>query len=344
MKKVKSTCLAWRTLGVEVDIFLLTKNRTLAKDLSSQNDYSVNIHIFLFRSFIGKIFRFRSLVNHVLKLNATAIYFRYQPFLPGFFKLSRKSKVFIEINGDDLIEIRQRSKLKYVIVKLTRNLMFSNAAGLIFVTHALSNHPHFRQSTAPRLVLANGISLSDYADMQPSAKGLNAKPMLVFIGSEGQNWHGVDKILVMAEIFKDWQFTVIGLEKSYFHSPPANINFTGFLQKESYSSIMQRADIGIGSLALYRKQMYEACPLKVREYLAYGLPVIIGYRDTDFMDGASFILELENRKENIKNNVDLITQFVGQWKGKKVPRNRINKLDILEKEKQRLAFLAQHLA
>ncbi len=40
--------------------------------------------------------------------------------------------------------------------------------------------------------------------------------------------------------------------------------------------------------------------LKVREYLAAGLPVVIGYQDTDFLDGAPFILQVPNEPDGIR--------------------------------------------
>lgn len=45
---------------------------------------------------------------------------------------------------------------------------------------------------------------------------------------------------------------------------------------------MRNCQVCIGTLALHRKNMTEASPLKTREYLAHGFPVIIGYKDTAF--------------------------------------------------------------
>jgi len=44
--------------------------------------------------------------------------------------------------------------------------------------------------------------------------------------------------------------------------------------------LMGAADVGVGALALERKNMREAQPIKTRHYLGSGLPVIIGYQDT----------------------------------------------------------------
>jgi hypothetical protein len=84
--------------------------------------------------------------------------------------------------------------------------------------------------------------------------------------------------------------------------------------------------------------MQEACPLKVREYLAYGLPVIIGCKDTDFTESAPFILRLPNSEDNIETSLSAIESFVSKWKGKRVPREAIAHLDLEVKESQRVKF------
>ena len=95
---------------------------------------------------------------------------------------------------------------------------------------------------------------------------------------------------------------------------PPNIKFRGFLNTSEYVNNLSKADVAIGSLSLHVNNMNEASPLKVREYLAYGLPVVIGYKDTDFPNGASFLLELHNCEDNITSNVQLIKDFVCQWR------------------------------
>ena len=71
-----------------------------------------------------------------------------------------------------------------------------------------------------------------------------------------------------------------------------------FLEKNEFLDIFKTAVAGIGSAGLYEKQMNEACAIKVREYLAAGLPVIIPYKDTAFVDNnlPEWVLELPNQK------------------------------------------------
>src|SRR5690606_35583904 len=94
----------------------------------------------------------------------------------------------------------------------------------------------------------------------------------------------------------------------------------------------------IGSLAMHRNSMLEACPLKVREYCAFGLPVILGYRDTD-LEGQDFVLNIGNYESNVEDNIEEIRQFVIKWHNKVVNHTITEPiLSYKYKEEKRLRF------
>jgi hypothetical protein len=99
------------------------------------------------------------------------------------------------------------------------------------------------------------------------------------------------------------------------------------------------ADVAIGPLALHRNRMDEASPLKVADYLAYGLPVIIAHQDTRFPDGAPFLLQLSNEEDNVDRALDDIAAFVDSWVGRRVDRREIRVIDAPLVERQRLDFI-----
>ena len=102
--------------------------------------------------------------------------------------------------------------------------------------------------------------------------------------------------------------------------------------------LYKKMDIAIGTLALHRKKMEEASPLKVREYVAYGLPVIIGYIDID-LNNEEFILNIGNYEENVVESIDAIVKFIESWKNKVIDLD-ISRIDMNKKEKQRLKFFS----
>jgi len=208
-----------------------------------------------------------------------------------------------------------------------------NAGGFVFVTQELAALPRFSDFRRPYRVIANGIDLEELEVVPPVS---NETPHFVFIGIQDQSWHGIDKIVQLAKLKPGWVIHVIG--SSGVAGAPGNVISHGPMIYSDYVKLFALADAGIGTMALHRKKMDEASPLKVREYLASGLPTIIGYHDTDFPEGAPFILSLPNREDNLIEGIDRIESFVKSWQGKRVSRAEIGHLGANFKEAQRLEF------
>lgn len=146
---------------------------------------------------------------------------------------------------------------------------------------------------------------------------------LIMIRGTDAPWHGYEiirdallktsfncKLYIVGDITKD-------VEDERFV-------FTGKLTSNEIDQLVDRENIhiGIGSLALPLVGLNEACPLKVRQYLARGLPVLYNYFDTDlsinpefsekycyYLDGdldfnllRKWYLEL-NKTKNFENNI-----------------------------------------
>ena len=152
-------------------------------------------------------------------------------------------------------------------------------------------------------------------------------------------WAGVDKIARLASHFPSWRIDVVGPGPDEFPRAPANVVIHGPLGREEYLPIMAQADVAIGPLALHRKGLSEASALKVAEYLAYGIPVILGNAETAFPDGAPFLLQLPNTEDNVDAATDQIRAFVDQWRGRRVDRVELAAIDSRVVERRRLKFM-----
>lgn len=64
----------------------------------------------------------------------------------------------------------------------------------------------------------------------------------------------------------------------------------GSLPANLYRDVLARCDIGLGSFAMDREGLTEGSTLKVREYLALGLPVYSGHRDTAIPEDHPFYM------------------------------------------------------
>jgi glycosyltransferase involved in cell wall biosynthesis len=109
--------------------------------------------------------------------------------------------------------------------------------------------------------------------------------------------------------------------------------FHGMRDRDYCQRIFAQCDIGIGTLALERKGMKEACPLKVREYLASGLPVYAGHQDGALPDDFPFYKKGTLEVEAILNYAK---------KCRQVSREEIRKQATLYIDKKQLMlYLAQ---
>jgi hypothetical protein len=77
------------------------------------------------------------------------------------------------------------------------------------------------------------------------------------------------------------------------------------------TNLLNNYHIGIGSLSVYKIGLEEATPLKTREYIARGFPIIIGYTDTDMVNHSEFQMycyQVPNNDSVI--NMNSLFQFV----------------------------------
>lgn len=143
----------------------------------------------------------------------------------------------------------------------------------------------------PVLCYPNGIRMDGVPLLPDERQG----PLrLVFVASVFAPWHGLEQVLdalsrqsgdfildIIGEAFPAQREKVSGDSRFVFH---------GSLRPEAIPPLLVRADVGLSSFALELKGMSEACTLKVREYLANGLPVCAGHVDTAFDETFPYFL------------------------------------------------------
>lgn len=270
------------------------------------------------------------------------IYMRFFRYVPGLIGILQKHAPYVlEINGDDLEELRFASVAKRLYHVLTRKRILLFAEGGVCVTHELQRLPSISRYLKRSIVIANGIDTQAYADTRRQP----VHPLrCVFIGTPNQPWHGVDKLIVLARMLKQLHFDIIGFEASAFADEllPPNMTFYGLLPLQQSKRIIQNAVVGFGALAYHRKHMQEACVLKTRQYMAQGLPVIVGYDDTDLMGyQLEFVLQLPNTEQNVAENAEKIRNFITameQYDSNAVLQFAQKHLDVAAKEAEKLLF------
>jgi glycosyltransferase involved in cell wall biosynthesis len=269
------------------------------------------------------------------------IYLRHTTVSPSLLALAAAFPTVVGGDLDDLDEFRIRSPLRYWYARVTRDRLLRRARRIVVVTNELARHPAIVRLGRPVSVFPNSIDLACYAELPPPE---NTSPRLVFIGSPRLAWAGVDKIARLASQFPSWRFDVVGPGPEELPGTPANVVIHGPLEREEYVPIMAQADVAIGPLALHRKGLSEASALKVAEYLACGIPVILGNAETAFPDGAPFLLQLPNTEDNVDAATDEIRAFLDRWRGRRVPRSAVSSIDSAVVERGRLSAILDVMA
>ena len=328
---------AWSALepGAEIGLFVRC-------EAGSEDAWRGEPHVVAVRSSaLGIAGRFvaRELLSiDLARWRPDVIYLRHSTVSPSTLMLAAAFPTVVGGDLDDLDELRLRSPRRYWYARATRDRLLRRARRIVVVTHELAQRPAIAGLGRPVSVLPNSIDLAAYPEL-PAPD--NQSPRLVYIGSPRLAWAGVDKIARLASHFPSWRFDVVGPAPDEIPDAPANVVVHGQLGRDRYLPIMSAADVAIGPLALHRKGLSEASALKVAEYLAYGIPVILGSAETAFPDGAPFLLQLPNTEDNVDVAIPELRAFVEGWRGRRVARAEIRGIDASVVERERLALILQ---
>jgi glycosyltransferase involved in cell wall biosynthesis len=333
-RKIASQSAHWEALGHETRVFCLSR--------ASSAD--VPWELFTFGSFPERVRQTRKLERAVRAWAPDVVYVRHDVFLPPLGGLLRAVPAVAEVQTNEIAESTTRistRRASLLYEHLSSRLILSRVDGIVTVSDEIAGMAFVTSRGKPTIVIGNGIDLDGVPELPPPN---GDRRRVAFLASMGQPWHGVDKIVWLAEQLPDVVFHFIGwAPENFLAPPPANVVAHGVLAREQYEPILASCDAGIGTLALHRLDMNEASTLKVREYLAHGLPVVLGYEDTD-LKGLDpwYVLQLPNEESNVRDAVGRIRRFLDDVHGRRVPRQEIaDRIDAAAKERIRLDFLGR---
>ena len=273
----------------------------------------------------------------VARWRPDVIYLRHTTISPSLLALALAFPTVVGGDLDDLDELPTRSRVRFRYMRLMRERLLRRARRIMVVTREIAHHPSIASIGRPVDVFPNTIDVAAYPMMGAPD---NPSPRLVFIGAPRLARAGVDKIVRFAGHFPEWQFNVIGSDPDELVGAPPNVIAHGQLNRDEYLPMLAQADVAIGPLALHRKALNETSALKVAEYLACGIPVILASRETAFPDGAPFLLQIPNTEDNVDTAIDAIRAFVAEWRGRRVPREAIAGVNATVVEPERIELVA----
>jgi len=325
-KKILDQVSFWRNAGYRIQLFVITDERSKSHWLNLDPE----AQIYLDKNLFSKIKNRFNLLKLAANSNPSLIYLRdsFPMRVPN-----SKIPAVLEIQSLVAQELKLRSRAKYLLFRIFSNFLYSNISGAIYVSNELkTKNEHHLASNIPKTAISNGINLERVEMLHPQSSD---PPGLFFVGSANQPWHGVEELIDFARAHRDINVHIVGDTRDLHES---NLFFYGNLELTQYRSIANMCQAGVGTLNLKSKNMAEASPLKVREYLALGLPVILKYQDTDFVGDEDYVLRLPQEVPSLNAYSPQILKFLEKWSTTRVPRHQIQHLDVRNKEESRLKF------
>ena len=332
-KKILGQTTEWKNKGHEVNIycFVSIKGNSILTE-AKQYEFQGALRL--------RFTLHRNLLNDLNIFNPDIVYFRYNTWSRTLHKILNKYKAITELNTYDLGEFFYlfkkhrtiKSFLRYLGYNLLRSIVLSRVSGIIGVTKEIIKHPSNVQFNKPTICIPNGIDFNKYTTIK-DVNNVFPRIGLFFIGTPNQPWHGVDIIEKISRELPQFDFHIVGIEGKSNN----NLFWHGYLEKDEYLKILNKTHLCIGSLALHRINMQEACPLKVREYLAYGYPIIIGYNDTSFI-GKELPGWINCMDTSAKVDIENIEKFINKNITTIVKHDEIDFLSNKYLEKERLKF------
>jgi hypothetical protein len=286
VNQLKSEKEAAKRLQINWDIILVSSNKKFDK---KYNFYYVIPHLFN-NYFLKRLYYHLFLIRYIKKKKPKIILFRYMKadFFSLLFSSYYKNRVTVHhsIELDEINTKNLKGKfLKWIEIFFGKRFL-SKSKAIIGMTSEIVDHELQRLETKlPSLVLPNGIDYHLFSCVDDNRKeDIN----VVFIASQFHTWHGLDLLIDLLEQNEtDIIFHLIGrlpenLKNRIVINDKLAMNFIlyGYLERKQIIEVIEICDIGIDSLALFRKNMTSACSLKTREYLASGLPVFSSSKDS----------------------------------------------------------------
>ncbi len=161
----------------------------------------------------------------------------------------------------------------------------------------------------PAVNIMNGVDVSAFPLHTPNAAD-PAVRLLALASMSG--WHGYDRLLTALAAYRgdaDVRVEMVGgdgdgslaawkalAEKLGLLSW---VTFRGPMHGEALDRLIDTCDVGVGSLGMYRYGIQTGMTLKLREYMARGLPFLTAVPDPALPDDPAFALRVPNDDSEI---------------------------------------------
>lgn len=254
--------------------------------------------------------------------NTDFFYIRNPGATLWFLKLLKKygNKIVIEHQSKELDEIKSLMKENIFGFKLSQFLSWlqysawpyynekyfghkinKNIRASIAVTNEIADYQR-KKGSKKVFTITNGIAVKKYTIRQPD-EFKNELNLLFLKGSSGYSpWNGFDRLVDSIDQYNLKKENKIKIKLFVFGQHTEGevpkrdyIIEGGYITGQDLDDVFNKMHIGVSGIQVYLKNFKEATSLKIREYVARGLPFFYAYTDPDLNeDSKEFSLEFPN--------------------------------------------------
>jgi len=301
------------------------------------------------------------LFDHLDSGSYDYIYFRYitsPGLLAGFIPKRLRGKIISEHHTKERFELifnrsfGIKTLLDLVLEEFFGKSFLKNCIGITGVSQEVIDFEKNRGIKLPNCVISNGTDVKNtsFSGFTPFD---GEKLRMITISSAFYKWQGLDRILksilcyegeieihinivgrVISPIEKDLIERCKKKEKVYIYEH-------GMLDRIDVEKIIDKVNLAISTLCLYRKGMRSTSSIKNCEFMARGLPFIVGHHDPNIDYTSDYVLRVSNSSKIIDFNK--VISFIKRLsKDKTVSRRMrefaLNKIDYKIKLQQMIDF------
>jgi hypothetical protein len=200
-------------------------------------------------------------------------------------RLRRIAPVVFEIHSNDVGEVADGRPLHTLYTKTFRGRELAGGSGACFVTKELEGLQEFRTVPGPRGSFGNGTCLVQRT--LTADRTVPAQPPKRIIGmsvGHPHDWSGLDRFSRLADALPQLDWVVVCPQSAMTEVAAAvsrAVVVRGTQSPDEYYDEVRSWTVAIGTMALERKGLSSATPLKVRDYVGLGVPTVLPYWDDD---------------------------------------------------------------
>lgn len=223
------------------------------------------------------------------------------------------------------LEVGRLNSLRILLDRKNAPKVLSYALGIIGVTEEIRQKQlEIAGQDKPSTVVSNSLDVESVklTKFIPfDGRSLN----MITVSTTFYPWQGLDRLVQAMETYNgdtDLNLSLAGnFEGSSGQKMIEELNLKrgtiqvlGEAYGEKLDEYFSKAHLAVSTLALHRKALADACPLKTREYVARGIPFIYAYNDVDIQGDPEFALKFPSSDDPLDMNQ--IIEFVRTFSGK----------------------------